>query len=866
MALETNTPPEIKSDDLVQFVESHRPKLKAGDYAVSVDHSLTLGDGAGDERTFSSGTLDFTVRGDRLSLGEENFHALYPRPGSRGKYGHVLPHVILNRSTLPWERSPLGGPQADAASPSWLALLVCAEDEIEAHTAHLVTAGLPGTDDAAAAGPCLTDGTAVFPTDFDLETGQHPDDRVSVIDVPWGLLKTLLPHYHDLEVTAHVRRVGRNTGQSETDDGLSIIPAGPPVDDSEEPPANLEDDPDPIQPWEPVGSERALIFANRLPPGDKTCVVHLVSLEERYLYPEQLAKLGRQPDREAVRTPVSVASYELASWLRKGRSCKDADDTIDCVLRLTAGEQPALSGTAGPDDRPVAIPGTTELLSEDIEAMCHQVMGEPDSVWRTQMEQTGKVTFTATFASEREALGRIEVKIYRKGASSRPLDKIQIDDLVGQVPAFVGPSAPLVRVDFREYTGTLLDPDGAGRLSSWVESAARDQLYAEHSNFAQFLKEATGNDTGPAAVTALADMLKRRQHLLGLIRNVKQNELSDFQKRRCGALEERLATPACIRLSARGLDLEAILAISDTDKVTATLAQRVKPMAATFRLLRSEPVFDAQGADDATTVRLVSLKSWKFYCEAEKHGFVEELTSLNASTRQLHGAEIADHDPDGKSADVFMGSSEFHIPLETLSGDASGKHDAVFNEGRRYLRSGAVPLRHALRGGGRTVSWYHGPFISDARAQASLNLPARSPDELLIYNAALGMLDVSYAAAWELGRMSILEDSHIAMDLLHWKQDHARTLAHARQQMSHNYLPMVRSSPDLTPPDSLAAFFRSLTLLEDIPFNYLVPDERLLPPESIRFFAVDSMWLECLRDGAFSVGRESRLGLAPAHC
>lgn len=853
MALETRTPPEIRPDDLVQFVESHRPKLKAGDYAVSVDHSLGV---AEDQQTFSSGTLDFTVRGERLSLGEENFHSLYPRPESRGKYGHVLPHVILNRSTLPWERSPLGGPQADAASPSWLALLVFSEDEIEAHAVKIVTAGQSEAGDKAASEPFLTDATAIFPSDFKLESGQHPDDRVCVIDVRWGLLKTLLPHYHDLEVTAHVRRVGRCTGQSDAQEGLTVIPADPPVADSDEPPAQTEDGPDTAaRPWDPAGSERALLFANRLPPGDRTCVVHLVSLEERYLYPEDLENLGRQPDQETVRAPVIIEDSEFAEWLHEGRAGNDAVSVNDCELHLVADRQPALGVAAKAGVRPAAIPGTPQLRSEDIEAMCHQVMGGSDSVWRKQMEQMGQVTFTAAFATERETLGRIKVKVYRKGVCLRPLDKARIDDLIDHVPAFSGPATPELDVEFSGYAEPLPDDGGIARLSNWVASAARKQLLAEHAKCVQFLADAASSVDAPAAAVNLVDLMQQRQHLCELVSELDESVLSDFHKLRQNGLKQRLAAPASIRLGARGLDLAATLAISEAGPVAATLAQRFKPMAASFRFLRAEPVFDAGGADDETAVRLVSLKNWKFHCEAEKRGFVEELTSLNAASvapdNAAHADDHADHLHDG----VRIGSSEFHIPLDTLADDGSGKHGTVFDEGRRYLRSGALPVRHALRGGGQTFSWYHGPFVADARAQAALNLPARAPDELLIYNSALGMLDVSYAAAWELGRMSILEDSHLAMDLLHWKQDHARTLAHARQFMSHQYLPMVMPSPDLSPPDGLAAFFRSLALLEGVPFNYLIPDERLLPPESIRFFTVDSMWLECLRDGAFSVGR-----------
>ncbi|GIH25348.1 hypothetical protein Aph01nite_36580 [Acrocarpospora phusangensis] len=45
-----------------------------------------------------------------------------------------------------------------------------------------------------------------------------------------------------------------------------------------------------------------------------------------------------------------------------------------------------------------------------------------------------------------------------------------------------------------------------------------------------------------------------------------------------------------------------------------------------------------------------------------------------------------------------------------------------------------------------------------------------------------------------------------------------------------------------------------LHLLHGVPFAYLVPDIRMLPMESIRFFQVDNAWVEALLDGAFSVG------------
>lgn len=47
----------------------------------------------------------------------------------------------------------------------------------------------------------------------------------------------------------------------------------------------------------------------------------------------------------------------------------------------------------------------------------------------------------------------------------------------------------------------------------------------------------------------------------------------------------------------------------------------------------------------------------------------------------------------------------------------------------------------------------------------------------------------------------------------------------------------------------------NLKLLHNVPFRYLVPDERLLPPESIKFFHLDLNWVNALVDGANSIGR-----------
>ena len=55
-------------------------------------------------------------------------------------------------------------------------------------------------------------------------------------------------------------------------------------------------------------------------------------------------------------------------------------------------------------------------------------------------------------------------------------------------------------------------------------------------------------------------------------------------------------------------------------------------------------------------------------------------------------------------------------------------------------------------------------------------------------------------------------------------------------------------------PSELRHFLARLRLLHGVPFSYLVPDENLLPVESIRFFYVDRAWTDALVQGALSVG------------
>lgn len=176
----------------------------------------------------------------------------------------------------------------------------------------------------------------------------------------------------------------------------------------------------------------------------------------------------------------------------------------------------------------------------------------------------------------------------------------------------------------------------------------------------------------------------------------------------------------------------------------------------------------------------------------------------------------------------------------------------------KYLQSGFYPLPHKLRQGSQTVSWYHGP-LATAPTRPLITETVACADSLLHYYEDNGMFDVSYAAAWELGRLLALQNAHFFTEFFKWKKQYVRSIQKTQQMLAIPHLPGANRDHAPAPlPVSADHWLKDLALLKGVPFNYLVPDEELLPAESIRFFRLDKGWVQALLDGALSIGRVTR--------
>lgn len=238
--------------------------------------------------------------------------------------------------------------------------------------------------------------------------------------------------------------------------------------------------------------------------------------------------------------------------------------------------------------------------------------------------------------------------------------------------------------------------------------------------------------------------------------------------------------------------------------------------------------------DAKQTYRLVTLASWTFASTPKTASFKELLLTAYKT------------DPD-KNANE---KSKNVLRMPTLDGTLNTTNPEIND----LYRQGLVPLPHQTRQGNQLVSWYRGPLLPGAGREVvdftKLNVSAA--DQLVRYDSKLGMFDVSYAAAWELGRLLMLRRRRVSVAFFNWK----RSRSHAAKSVRARHLPFKQAAAgSLDLPQVVKDWFVGLGILNDVPYNYFVPDERELPQPSIRFFSIDPAWIAYLLDGAFSVGR-----------
>ncbi len=225
-------------------------------------------------------------------------------------------------------------------------------------------------------------------------------------------------------------------------------------------------------------------------------------------------------------------------------------------------------------------------------------------------------------------------------------------------------------------------------------------------------------------------------------------------------------------------------------------------------------------------------------------------------------------------------------------------------DAERLFATGATAMPHDTQRGDRLVSVYRGPLRPAATPRRPRQGLYTHSDEALVYDPEVGVFDTGYAVAWALGRLLGLQDAAFMEALFEWRRANrlrfhreiqappmASVLAEPLADLARSLRAFVgaEATPptDTRPPRALSAreqldriaersagaaaaagepatgFMRdrlsALARLEGVPFDYLVPDARMLPGNALRLFHVDPDWVDALVEGALSPGRATSL-------
>jgi hypothetical protein len=197
----------------------------------------------------------------------------------------------------------------------------------------------------------------------------------------------------------------------------------------------------------------------------------------------------------------------------------------------------------------------------------------------------------------------------------------------------------------------------------------------------------------------------------------------------------------------------------------------------------------------ATHVRVVSLASWSFTSVDPKETFSGYLDNVKVDALRRPDKVQGTSDADKAVADAFI--------------------------------RGYTAMNHRTRLGDRTVSWFRGPLLPFAETLPLVAPPSETgdgvigtADQAVRFDPDSGMADISYAAAWQLGRLLALQSKSFAGPLYQWKRAMSRKTAAAvvHAQLNVTFATMLggaapemgatvatdrRSRPALPPPTLL---------------------------------------------------------------
>jgi hypothetical protein len=209
----------------ITFADGFVPPLPAGRYTFEAEQRLTIA-----REPFKAGKTVY-VSAPRFVLGPGEIYSVYPPAGQSGSFHATLPHIVLTRKTLPWERS-IGAAPIGGIRPPWMALLTLDDDEIAQRQIQIISVPLRQFYEPPADQFPNRRATVRKPEKMEPEpgervgTGDTEEDHCLVARMPLALFREITSAVEDLRFLAHAREVGteeRDVADAVGDGWLAVV-------------------------------------------------------------------------------------------------------------------------------------------------------------------------------------------------------------------------------------------------------------------------------------------------------------------------------------------------------------------------------------------------------------------------------------------------------------------------------------------------------------------------------------------------------------------------------------------------------------------------------------------------------------------
>lgn len=192
---------DIPAGDM-QIFDYVSPPLVSGTYKITTTQQL-LWDKENINQSYTK-DQEFSVSGPRFKLDPADIHSVFPPAAGNGDFTNVLPHIVLNKRTLPWERTTDDKPPENPPVP-WMALLVldetelCKDKETDPESCKIKNTTVEKV---------LKPGDNILPPQ-DLKDVSEIDKQKAclAVDIPGDIFKNIIPAYDELPWLTHAREV-----------------------------------------------------------------------------------------------------------------------------------------------------------------------------------------------------------------------------------------------------------------------------------------------------------------------------------------------------------------------------------------------------------------------------------------------------------------------------------------------------------------------------------------------------------------------------------------------------------------------------------------------------------------------------------